>query len=113
MLMYSLTGLMADMPIYFIFYLQCSQELKISPEMKAYVGIKSGSCSSLTANNAFRTSLAGVFISVAFLRYKDKEEVEGLGKKKCLEEDKERRPQTLLLGPGGKRMPDIQKQLCA
>lgn len=50
----------------FYIYLQCSQELKISPEMKAYVGIKSRSCSSLTANNAFRTLLAGVFMSVAF-----------------------------------------------
>lgn len=50
----------------FYIYLQCSQELKISPEMKAYVGIKSRSCSSLTANHAFRTLLAGVFMSVAF-----------------------------------------------
>lgn len=62
----------------FYIYLQCSQELKISPEMKAYVGIKSRSCSSLPANNAFRTSLAGVCISVAFLRYK--EEVGRAGK---------------------------------
>lgn len=50
----------------FYMYLQRSQELKCSPQMKTYVGTESPSCSSLTAHNAFRSLLAGVFVSVAF-----------------------------------------------
>lgn len=96
----------------FYIYLQCSQELKISPEMKAYVGIKSRRCSSLTAKDAFRTLLASVFISVAFLRYKDKEEVGRAGKEE-MSGGRQWKAATMCLGPGGKRMPDIQKQLCA
>lgn len=50
----------------FYMHLQRSQELKCSSQMKAYIGTKSPSGSSLAAHNAFRSFLAGVFVSVAF-----------------------------------------------
>lgn len=43
-------------------------------QRKAYIGIKSLSCSSFTTNNAFRNLLAGVFVW-HFLRHKNKEGV--------------------------------------
>lgn len=59
-----------------LIYLQCSQELKISTQVKAYVEIKSLGCFSLTTNNASRSLSAGFFISVAF-----PEKNEGRGRK--------------------------------
>lgn len=68
--MYSLTGLMQRcLSILYLFAVLL--KLKNFPEMKAYIGIKSLSCSSLTANNVFWSSLAGVFVFVAFPETKE------------------------------------------
>lgn len=50
----------------YLFYIYLLPGVEISSQTKAYTGIKSLSCSSLTTNNTFRSLLAGVFVLVAF-----------------------------------------------